>query len=95
MRSTKEDLIKRIADIEDQLRALRFEVEDWDNQEQESQAPTKKFYTIGDRVQINNPRFGQDKEGVVIRANFETGWVTVQTSKGKVRQQYFNISPLR
>ena len=37
MRRTKEDLIKRIAEIEDQLRTLRFEVEDWNHQEQQEQ----------------------------------------------------------
>ena len=95
MRRSKEDLIKRIAEIEDQLRALRFEVEDWEhqeNQQQESEASPRNFYVIGDRVTINNPRFGQDKEGVVTKANQDTGWVMVQTSKGKVRRQYFNLS---
>ena len=98
MRRSKEEIIKKIAEIEDQLRALRFEVEDWDHrerQEQESQAAAQRFFEIGDRVRISNPRFGQNDIGIVHKANIETGWVTVQTPKGKVRRQHFNLTLLR
>ena len=97
MRKSKEEIIKKIAEIEDQLRALRFEVEDWDHQErqeQERQAAAQRFYEVGDRVRINNPRFGQDDIGIVHKANAETGWVTVQTPKGRVRRQHFNLTLL-
>ena len=93
MRTTKEELIQRISEIEDQLRALKIEVQELEDQSQESSVPrSKKFYEVGDRVRINNPKYGQDSEGVVFKANFETGWITIQTTKGKVRRQYFNIS---
>ena len=98
MQRTKEDLIKKIADIEDQLRALRFEVEDWDHQEQrerEVQDATRWFFEIGDKVRIKNPRFGQDDTGVVHKTNEESGWVTVQTAKGRIRRQHFNLILLR
>ena len=98
MRRTKEDLIKRIAEIEDQLRTLRFEVEDWNHQEQQeqdAQVAARRFFEIGDKVRIKNPRFGQDDTGTVIKANAETGWVSVQTSKGRVRRQHFNLILLR
>ena len=91
MRRSKEDLIQRITEIEEQLRALKVEVQELEDQDQQAQ-PAKKFYEIGDQVVINNPRFGQDREGIVSKANFETGWITIQTTKGKVRRQYFNIS---
>ena len=97
MRKSKEEIIKKIAEIEDQLRALRFEVEDWDHQErqeQERQAAAQRFYEVGDKVRINNPRFGQDDIGIVFKANAETGWVTGQTPKGRVRRQHFNLTLL-
>ena len=96
MRSRKEDLLQRISDIEEQLQSLKLEVQELEDQGQESPSPrSKKFYEVGDHVRITNPRFGQDSEGVVCKANFESGWVTVQTTKGKVRRQYFNLSWIR
>ena len=86
---TKEDLLHRINEIEDQLETLKLEVQELDETGEERPSSTKSFFKIGDRVKILNPRFGQGNQGVVCKSNAETGWVTVQTTKGKVRRQFF------
>ena len=49
---------------------------------------------VGDRVRIKNPREGQAKEGVVIKFNEETRFVTVQGKRKqneKIRRHEKNI----
>ena len=92
---TKDDLIQRINEIEEQLRSLKIELQDLHEHEEGNRNQQQSFFQIGDRVKIVNPRFGQESQGTVCKANAETGWVTVQTTKGKIRHQVFNIIPNR
>ena len=92
---TKDDLIQRINKIEEQLRSLKLELQDLHKHEEDNWNQQQSFFKIGDRVKIVNPRFGQESQGIVCKANTETGWVTVQTTKGKIRRQFFNIIPNR
>ena len=92
---TKEDLLHRINEIEDQLKTLKLEVQQLDVVDEERFDPKRSFFKIGDSVKILNPRYGQEDQGVVCKSNAETGWVTVQTKKGKVRRQFFNVVPNR
>ena len=92
---TKEDLLHCINGIKDQLKTLKLEVQELDEADGERLDSKKSFFKIGDRVKILNPRYGQEDQGVVCKSNAETGWVTVQTKKGKVRRQFFNVVPNR
>ena len=92
---TKDDLIQRINEIEEQLRSLKIELQDLYEHEEDNQNQQQSFFKIGDRVKILNPCFHQESQGIVCKANAETGWVTVQTTKGKIRRQFFNIIPNR
>ena len=92
---TKDDLIQRINEIEEQLRSLKIELQDLYEHEEDNQNQQQSFFKIGDRVKILNPRFSQENQGIVCKANAETGWVMVQTTKGKIRRQFFNIVPQR
>ena len=87
----KSELLKRISEIEQQLRDLKLEVQNFEEDTQE-RTSTKRFFEIGDSVIIINPRFGQGSEGIVTKANPNTGWITVQTDRGKVRRQHFNLA---
>ena len=92
---TKDDLIQRINEIEEQLRSLKIELQDLYEHEEYNQNQQQSFFKIDDRVKILNPRFNQENQGTVCKANAETGCVTVQTTKGKIRRQFFNIVPQR
>ena len=83
---TKEDLLHRINEIEDQLKTLKLEVQELDEADGGRFDPKKSFFKIGDSVKILNPRYGQEDQGVVCKSN---------AKKGKVRRQFFNVVPNR
>ena len=83
-------LIKRIEEIEEQLRGLKLELE---IEVEPAKKPTKdRAIKVGDEVKILNPRSGQDKEGVVTRINSLTKYVSIQTTKGIVVRTRKNVT---
>jgi hypothetical protein len=82
-----ERVIKRIEEIEEQLRSLKLELK-----KEAKETPAKdKTIEVGDEVRILNPRSGQDRTGVVTRINSLTKYVSIQTKKGIVVRTRKNV----
>ena len=79
MSDSNTDIIKKIEDIERQLRQLRIEL--GKRKLFKKEVPCE----VGEEVIILNPKIGQGKEGKLIKVNPTTKYVTVETvnSKGK------------
>ena len=50
---------------------------------------------LGDYVKILNPKKGQGTEGIVIKINPKTTYVTVETIPGRVIRTQFNIELIK
>ena len=95
-------LIKRINHIEELLAELKQELQDLHLynkkktegiQQNEVKKPVEKgFFKEGKEVVILNPSPGQQKFGVIIKANKITKWVTIKTDKGShIRRKGHNV----
>mmetsp|Transcript_14386 Transcript_14386/g.27031 ORF Transcript_14386/g.27031 Transcript_14386/m.27031 type:complete len:93 (+) Transcript_14386:192-470(+) len=82
----KEELLSKIEKIEKELQKLKLELQEEKPRAEEPRKPKK-----GDLVKILNPKAGQDKIGRIIRIGKETGFVTINTKKGKVVRSERNI----
>ena len=84
MRNTDEQLIQRIASIENQLRSLRLELEDRPQRQDTAEQDNKGPLQIGDKVRIKNPKRSQPSEGILTKLHPRTrrGTVTAVTKKG-------------
>ena len=47
--------------------------------------------SLGDYVKILNPKKGQGTEGIVVKINTKTTYVTVETTQGRVIRAQFNV----
>ena len=65
MRNDNEQLIQRIASIENQLRGLRLELEERPQQQDTARQEKKGPLQIGDKVRIKNPKRSQLSEGTL------------------------------
>ena len=72
-------IIKRIEDIEKQLKELKLEVA-----ADEPKKKASKRLVVGQEVRVLNPNKGQGTEGQIVRINYATQRATVQTEKGNV-----------
>ena len=91
---TKDEIIKRIIDIEKQLQELKIDLESYEEEERSNKKETKPkawFLQAGEEVEILNPRFGQERTGIVSKANQQTGLVLIRTTKGIVQRQHHNV----
>ena len=85
-----QDLIKRIEDIEQQLRELKLELST-----EEPKKKVSKRFEVGEEVRILNPNKGQGTKGQIIRINFATRRATVKTDKGNVSRIFSNLRRIR
>jgi len=65
--SKNSSIIKRIEEIEEQLKELKLEL----TEPSEKERNTGRL-EIGDKVEIVNPNKSQEKEGTVIKTNYLT-----------------------
>ena len=81
----REQIIRQIENIEQQLRTLRLELVEQDNNEP---GPSQQGSEIrlGDIVVIKNPRPGQPNEGKVSKINQGTGRITVTATTARGRE---------
>lgn len=84
MRHNNEQLVQRIASIENQLRSLRLELEERPQQQDTARQNEQGPLQIGDKVRIKNPKRSQPSEGILTKIHLRTrrGTVTAQTKKG-------------
>ena len=86
MPKKNQHLIKRIEDIEKQLKELKLEVA--------ADEPKKKAsnkLAVGQEVRVLNPKKGQGTKGPIVRINYGTRRATVQTEKGNVSRTLSNL----
>ena len=84
--SKNENIIKRIEEIEKQLKELKLELTEPSEKEQKTGR-----IEVGDIVEIVNPNKSQEKEGTVVKTNYLTNRATVQTNKGNVVRKFTNL----
>lgn len=82
---SREQIITKIENIEQQLRDLRLELTEQNNNEP-APSPQDIELKIGDQVIINNPRPGQPGEGKVSKIHQRTGRITVTAVNGRGRE---------
>jgi hypothetical protein len=80
---TDEEILQQILEIEQLTRKLRIDLE-----ERSSKQQTGKLQ-IGDKVNILNPKKGQETTGTVSKIGAFR--VTIETKKGKVIRAYKNL----
>ncbi len=80
---TDEEILQQILEIEQLTRKLRIDLE-----ERSSKQQTGKLQ-IGDKVNILNPKKGQEKTGTVSKIGAFR--VTIDTQKGKVIRAVHNL----
>ena len=83
-------IIKRIEDIEQQLRELKLELST-----EEPGKKTSKKLVVGEEVKILNPKKGQGTEGRIIRINYATRRATVETTKGNISRIFSNLKHIQ
>ena len=84
--SKNASIIKRIEEIEEQLKEPKFEL----TEPSEKEKKTGRL-EIGDKVEIVNPNKSQEKEGTIIKTNYLTSRATVKTDKGNVVRKFTNL----
>jgi len=72
-----QDIASKIEDLEQQLKELRLKIET--NTVKENSGTIQE----GDRVDILNPRKGQEREWIVQKINTLTGYASVRTEEKK------------
>jgi hypothetical protein len=85
-----EDIQARINKIEQELKELKLDLSR-KNREAKTRTEEAGVLEIGRSVRILNPRKGQKTQGTIVRIGKETGFVTIETKKGKVARHKSNI----
>ena len=88
--SQNKETIKRIEELENQLRKLKLELKQ-ENKLYSKSATKNPPLKLGDEVEILNPKKGQESYGTIVNFNKKTDYVTVQTTRGKVVRAQFNV----
>lgn len=86
MPKKNQHLIKRIEDIEKQLKELKIEAA-----ADEPKKKASKKLLVGQEVRVLNPKRGQGTQGPIVRINYGTRRATVQTEKGNVSRIFSNL----
>ena len=81
MLTNNEQLIKTIVDLETQLRELKLELQN--NEENNYSNPIE----VGEEVIILNPRKGQENSGVVVKLHRRTKRATIVTTNKRGREE--------
>ena len=74
-----EEIVRKIKDLEEQLRQLRIELENEDTPRRKDKKKSKEPLKIGEEVHILNPKKGQGNKGIITKVNTLTGYGTVET----------------
>jgi hypothetical protein len=84
------EIKERIKKIELDLQKLKLDLTTRENAKERKELENKEP-RVGDRVQILNPRKGQEEVGTITRIGATTKYVTIDTKRGKVVRQIANI----
>jgi transcription elongation GreA/GreB family factor len=84
------DIQARITKIEQELRELKLDLSRRD--EEKDRTENTGNLEIGSRVRILNPKKGQKTQGTIVRIGKETGYITIETKKGKVVRHKSNVT---
>ena len=76
-----EEIVRKIKDLEEQLRQLRIELENEDSprKQRKDKKKSNEPLKIGEEVHILNPKKGQGNKGIITKVNTLTGYGTVET----------------
>ena len=84
--TNRERIIGKIEELEKALQELKIELIE------EGKSYNKREINVRDEVTILNPRKGQKNQGTVCKYSKVTGFVTIQTDKGKVVRTRGNVA---
>ena len=77
------ELIKKIEKIEELLAQLKLDLTERENPTNLERTDNQNKVSIGDWVEIKNPKKGQETEGKVVKKSSLTGYVTVEAKGSK------------
>ena len=77
------ELIEQIEKIEELLEQLKLDLKEREKTSSLERTENQNKVSVGDWVEIKNPKKEQESEGRVVRKNSLTGYVTVQAKGSK------------
>ena len=78
-------LIEKIAKIEGLLEQLKLDLKEREKTSSLKRTENQNKVSVGDWVEIKNPKKGQETERKFVKSNRLTGYVTVETKNSKKR----------